>query len=226
MAKILVVEDERRLAETVKRGLEREGFAVDLAFDGADGAWLARESRYDALVLDMMLPGMSGLDICEQLRAADDHTPVLMLTARDGPRDIAGALDAGADDYLVKPFAFVVLVARLRALLRRRGEQRSPVVTVGSLVVDTAARRCQRGGDAIELTAREFAVLEYLASRPDQVVSKLDIIEGVWDFAFEGDPNIVEVYIRRLRRKIDEPYGAHTIQTVRGAGYRLDAAGA
>lgn len=225
MTRILVVEDEKRLAAAIKRGLVAEGFAVDIALDGAEGQWLAEQGVYDAVLLDIMLPERSGYEVCANLRAARNWTPILMLTARDGARDEVRSLDTGADDYLAKPFSFMVLLARIRALLRRPGGERPAVLQSGGLHLDPAARRVQRDGTAIDLTTREFAVLEFLMRRAGDVVSKADILDHVWDFAFEGDPNIVEVYIRRLRRKIDEPFGRRSIDTVRGAGYRLSGDG-
>ncbi|WJL94137.1 response regulator transcription factor [Microbacterium sp. ET2] len=223
--RILVVDDEVRLADGVRRGLEAEGFAVDVAHNGVDGLWRARNARYDAIVLDLMMPGMSGWKVCEALRAEENWTPVLMLTAKDGEWDQVEAFDTGGDDYVTKPFSFAVLVARLRALIRRGGVERPVVWEAGDLRVDSSARRVWRGETAIELTAREFSVLEYLIRRRGQVVSKRDLIAGVWDDDFDGDPNIVEVYVGHLRRKLDRPFGRETIETVRGAGYRLAADG-
>ncbi|MGZ4691488.1 MAG: response regulator transcription factor [Acidimicrobiia bacterium] len=220
--KILVVEDDKRLAATLKRGLEQEGYAVDIALNGTDGQWLATEQHYDAIVLDVMLPGINGFRICGNLREADDWTPILMLTAKRGEYDEAEALDTGADDFLSKPFSFVVLLARLRALVRRGRSERPAVIEVGDLRLDPAAHRCFRAGVEIALSPREFAVLEYLAHRAGSAVSKRELLEHVWDFAFEGDDNIVEVYVRRLRQKIDEPFQRSTILTVRGVGYRID----
>ncbi|WP_285564678.1 response regulator transcription factor [Streptomyces sp. RTGN2] len=217
--RLLIVEDEKRLAVSLARGLTAEGFAVDVVHDGLEGLHRASEGAYDLVVLDIMLPGMNGYRVCAALRTAGHEVPILMLTAKDGEYDEAEGLDTGADDYLTKPFSYVVLVARIRALLRRRGGSGSPVVTVGSLRMDTAARRVHLGDDEIALTAKEFAVLEQLALRAGQVVSKADILEHVWDFAYDGDPNIVEVYVSALRRKL----GAAAIRTVRGAGYRLEA---
>lgn len=221
--RILLVEDDTDLALAVKRGLEHEGFAVDVAGDGTDGLWLATENPYDALVLDIMLPGLHGDELCARLRAADNWVPVLMLTAKDGELDEARALDAGADDYLSKPFSYVVLVARLRALLRRGRRTRPLVLTVGDLTLDPAAHRVARGGQPIELTPRQFALLELLMTRRGEVLSKATILDHVWDFAFDGDPNIVEVYVRQLRLRVDEPFGRNSLRTVRGVGYRLDA---
>ncbi|MEE4494629.1 response regulator transcription factor [Streptomyces sp. NBC_00464] len=217
--RLLIVEDEKRLAISLARGLTAEGFAVDVVHDGLEGLHRASDGAYDLVVLDIMLPGMNGYRVCAALRAAGHEVPILMLTAKDGEYDEAEGLDTGADDYLTKPFSYVVLVARVRALLRRRGGSASPVVTVGTLRMDTAARRVHLGEDEITLTAKEFAVLEQFALRAGQVVSKADILEHVWDFAYDGDPNIVEVYVSALRRKL----GAASIRTVRGAGYRLEA---
>ncbi|QEU91762.1 response regulator transcription factor [Streptomyces kanamyceticus] len=218
--RLLIVEDEKRLALSLAKGLTAEGYAVDVVHDGIDGLHRASEGTYDLVVLDIMLPGMNGYRICAMLRAAGHDVPILMLTAKDGEYDEAEGLDTGADDYLTKPFSYVVLVARVKALLRRRGSGGpSPVHTLGDLKVDTAARRVFRGDDEVTLTTKEFAVLEQLVTRAGEVVSKGDILEHVWDFAYEGDPNIVEVYISTLRRKL----GAALIKTVRGAGYRLEA---
>lgn len=219
--RILVVEDDEHLAGSVRRGLEAEGFAVDVALDGDDGLWRATDAAYDAIVLDLMLPGTNGFRVCRALRAAGCWTPILILTAKTGELDEAEALDTGADDFLSKPFSFVVLVARLRALLRRGRTERPAVLEVGDLRVDVAAHRVWRGDVEVGLTHRQLAVLEVLARRHGETVSKAEILDSVWDFAYEGDPNIVEVYIRHLRRKLDEPFGLHTIETVRGAGYRL-----
>jgi DNA-binding response OmpR family regulator len=219
--RILVVEDERLLAGALKRGLEAEGYAVDVAPDGQEGLWRAREQSYDAMVLDIMLPGMNGFQICATLREEDNWTPILMLTAKDGEYDEAEALDTGADDFLSKPFSYVVLLAHLRALMRRGVRQRPAVLAVGDLRLDPASRSVDRGGEPLRLTAREFAVLEYLMRHPGEVVSKADLLEHVWDFGYDGDPNVVEVYVGYLRRKIDAPFGRHTIETARGAGYRL-----
>lgn len=219
--RILVVEDEPKTAAAIRRGLVAEGYAVDIAPDGAEGLWLAQENPYDALILDVMLPELSGYELCARLREAGDWTPILMLTAKDGDLDEAHALDTGADDFLTKPFSFVVLLARVRALLRRGGAERPAVLECGELRLDPAAHRCWRGEAEVSLTAREFAVLEHLLRHAGDVVSKSAILENVWDFNFDGDPNIVEVYIRHLRKKIDEPFATRMIETVRGAGYRL-----
>lgn len=220
-----MVEDEKRLAAALKRGLEQEGFAVDVALDGTHGDWMASENSYDAILLDIMLPGVNGYQLCARLRERGDWAPILMLTAKDGEYDEAEALDTGADDYLSKPFSFVVLVARLRALLRRGAAARPVVLRCGELTLDPATRRCARGGTPIELTAREFAVLEYLMRRAGQVVTKTEIIDHVWDFGFDGDANVVEVHLSALRRKVDKPFGAASIETLRGSGYRMAAPG-
>lgn len=219
--RILVVEDEPRVADALKRGLTAEGYAVDVVGDGAQGRWMATEHPYDLVILDIMLPGMSGYEVCAALRAANIWTPILMLTARTGELSETHALDLGADDYLTKPFSFMVLLARVRALTRRGPSDRPTMLQVGDLRADPAAHRCWRGDIEIELTAREFAVTHYLMRHPGDVVSKAAILENVWDSEFDGDPNIVEVYVSHLRRKLDEPFGRHSIQTVRGAGYRL-----
>ncbi|MDJ0768454.1 MAG: response regulator transcription factor [Ilumatobacter sp.] len=218
--KLLVIEDDVKTAASLQRGLEAEGYRVELAHDGHDGLWMATEGAYDAIVLDIMLPGMNGYRICHELRARHLWTPILMLTAKDGEYDEAEGLDTGADDYLVKPFSFAVLLARLRALLRRPAEPPAPL-EVGDLRIEPGPRRVWRGETEIELTARQFDVLEYLVRRAGDVHSKADILAGVWSHDFDGDPNIVEVYVKRLRRAIDEPFARHSIETVRGAGYRL-----
>ena len=221
--RVLVVEDEAALAEGVRRGLEAEGFATDVAANGVDGLWMATEHAYDAIVLDILLPGMNGYKVCAQLRAAGVWTPILMLTAKDGEFDEAEALDTGADDYVTKPFSHVALVARLRALIRRGGQERPAVLAAGDLRLDPAERRAWRGDVELSLTARELSLLEYLLRREGVVCSKTDIVEHVWDGSFDGDLNIVEVYIGHLRAKIDRPFGRSSIQTVRGAGYRVIA---
>jgi DNA-binding response OmpR family regulator len=219
---VLVVEDERRLAAAVKRGLEASGFAVDIAYDGVTGLHLAREGGYDGVVLDIMLPGMSGYRVCEQLRTEENWVPVLFLSAKDGEYDQADGLDLGADDYLTKPFSYVVLAARLRALLRRGAAPRPAVLRAGDLSLDPASRTVQRGAACLELTAREFSLLEYLMRHCGAVVSKAELLAHVWDDPDEiADLNVVEVYIGYLRRKIDVPFGRKAVQTVRGAGYLL-----
>jgi len=222
--RVLVVEDEVGLAETIREGLGAEGFTVDLAHDGVDGLWMATESphgAYDAVMLDIMLPKLSGYEVCRRLRRREVWTPVLMLTAKDGDYDQADALDLGADDYLIKPFAFVVLIARLRALIRRGAPERPAILTAGDLTLDPSERRVQRAGADVAVTPREFALLEFLIRNRGRAVTKTAIIENVWDANFNGDPNIVEVYVGYLRRKIDHPFGRAAIETVRGAGYRL-----
>jgi two-component system OmpR family response regulator len=223
--RVLVVEDEKRLAAGLRKGLEAEGFAVDVALDGTDGLWMAREHPYDMILLDIMLPGVNGFRICSALREDRNWTPILMLTAKDGEFDEAEALDSGADDYLTKPFSYVVLVARIRALLRRGVRQRPAVLEAGDLRLDPAVRRASRAEIELELTSRETSLLEFLLRRRGEVVSKREILEHVWDYDFEGDPNIVEVYIRRLRNKLDRPFARAAIETIRGAGYRLAADG-
>ena len=223
--RVLVVEDEKRLAAGLKKGLEAEGFATDVALNGTDGLWMAREHPFDAIVLDIMLPGINGYRVCATLREEGIWTPILMLTAKDGEFDQAEALDTGADDYVTKPFYHVVLVARLRALIRRGAGERPAVLEAGDLRFDPGARRTSRGDADVELTAREMALLEFLLRRKGDVVSKTDIVEHVWDYDFEGDLNIVEVYVRHLRNKLDRPFGRTAIETVRGAGYRLDPDG-
>jgi two-component system OmpR family response regulator len=220
--KVLVVEDNKKIAAAVKRGLDAEGFSVEVSFDGDDGLWRATEHHYDLLIVDLMLPGRDGYEICRMLRQQGDWTPILVLTARDGEMDQTRALDTGADDYLVKPFSFPLLVAHVRALLRRMSGT-APPIEVGDLRLDPSRHRCWRGTTEIRLTAREFSVLEFLVRRAGQVSPKFEILRGVWEYDFNGDPNIVEVYIRRLRRKVDEPFGRHDIETVRGVGYRLAA---
>jgi two-component system, OmpR family, response regulator len=221
--KLLLIEDDKKIATSVKRGLEAEGYTVDVAFDGTDGLWMATEGTYDLIVLDIMLPGRNGYQICADLRDSGDWTPILVLTAKDGDLDEAEALDTGADDYLVKPFSFPVLVARIRALLRRATGRNPAPLQVGDLRIDPGERRVWRDGVEITLTSRQFEVLEFLVRRAGQVLSKEDILAGVWSHDFDGDPNIVEVYVSRLRRLVDEPFGRQSIQTVRGAGYRLGA---
>jgi DNA-binding response OmpR family regulator len=223
--KLLLIEDDKKIATAIKRGLEAEGFSVEVSFDGDDGLWRATEGTYDLIVLDIMLPGRNGYRICADLREAGDWTPILMLTAKDGDLDEAEALDTGADDYLTKPFSFPVLVARVRALLRRAAGRNPSPVEVGDVRIDPGARRAWRAADELVLTAREFDILEFLVRRAGQVLSKREILDGVWEHDFDGDPNIVEVYIARLRRKIDDPYVGRTIETVRGAGYRMTADG-
>ncbi len=215
--RVLVVEDEVRQAAALKRGLEAEGLAVDVASNGTDGLWLATEQPYDVIVLDVMLPGLNGFRVCAELRAKQIWTPVLMLTAKDGDLDEAEALDTGADDFLSKPFSYVVLVARIRALLRRGGAARPVVLNVGDVQLDVGSRACIVNEEPVELTPREFAVVEYLMRREGEVVPKSEILGHVWDFAFDGADNVVEVHVSALRRKL----GKSAIETVRGAGYRM-----
>ena len=224
--KILLMEDDKKIATVIKRGLDAEGFTVDVAFDGEDGLWLATEGGYDLILLDIMLPGRNGFLVCADLRARDIWTPIIMLTAKDGDLDEAEALDAGADDYLTKPFSFPVLVARVRSMLRRVGGRSAPApADAGDLRIDPLGRRVWRGEHEITLTARQFDVLEFLIRRAGQVVTKQEILNGVWQYDFDGDLNIVEVYIRRLRSAIDDPFDRRSIETIRGAGYRLAADG-
>jgi two-component system OmpR family response regulator len=221
--RLLIVEDEARLASALQRGLANEGFTVEVAHTGPDGLHAAQEGDFDALILDIMLPGMSGYRIIEILRAEENWVPILMLTAKDGEYDEADALDLGADDYLTKPFSFVVLLARIRALLRRGVTPRPASLRVDDLVLDPAAHRVARGDTPIELTPREFSLLEFLMRRAGDAVSKADILHHVWDANYDGDANVVEVYVGYLRRKIDVPFDLQSLQTVRGAGYRLTA---
>ncbi|MEA2931463.1 MAG: hypothetical protein QOI56_248 [Actinomycetota bacterium] len=223
--RILMIEDDRHLAASLRRGLRADGFAVDIAGDGPEGLWMAKEGTYDAIVCDIMLPGMSGYKVCAELRSAGDWTPMLMLTAKDGELDEAEALDTGADDFLTKPFSYVVLLARLRALLRRGGHERPAVLHAGDLRLDPAAHRAWRGDTQVPLSPRQFSLLEFFMRRAGEALSKTEIVDHVWDFAFEGDPNIVEVYVGQLRRKIDEPFGRNAIETIRLVGYRLDPDG-
>ena len=219
--RVLVVEDEVGTADAIRRGLIAEGFDVDMVHDGQDGLWQAREGSYQAILLDILLPGMNGYEVCRQLRAEGIFTPILMLTAKSGEYDEAEALDIGADDFLSKPFSFVVLVARLRALVRRSGDRQDAVLRVDDLKLDPAGRRCVRAGTDVELTPREFALLEALMRRQGDVVPKQELIDEVWGYEFDGDPNVVEVYVGYLRRKLDRPFGRENIRTVRGVGYRL-----
>ncbi|WP_423919910.1 response regulator transcription factor [Frigoribacterium sp. 2-23] len=223
--RVLVVDDQAALAEGLRVGLEAEGMAVDVASNGVDALWRTREGSYDVVVLDIMLPGMSGYAVCRSMRGGGDWTPVIMLTAKDGDWDQVEALDTGADDYLTKPFSFAVLLARLRALVRRGARERPVVLEAGDLRLDPAARRVYRGDQPVELTSREFAVLEFLMRNAGRVVTKREVLDGVWNDDFEGDPNIVEVYVRHLRNKVDRPFGRESIVTMRGAGYRLEARG-
>jgi two-component system OmpR family response regulator len=217
----LVVEDGSKMAALLRRGLQEEGFAVDVAATGEDGSWLGAENDYDVILLDVMLPDVDGFEVCRRLRAADRWAPILMLTARDGVQDRVAGLDAGADDYLTKPFSFDELLARVRALLRRGPSERPPVLAVGDLVLDPATRRVSRDDDEIDLTPKEFGLLELFLRHPGEVLSRTRILEHVWDFAYDGDSNVVDVYVRYLREKVDRPFGRRSIETVRGVGYRL-----
>ena len=226
MGKVLIVEDEAALADGVARGLKAEGFEVDIAYDGLTGMEKARQEDIDVVVLDIMLPGLNGYRVCRALREEGVGTPILMLTAKSGEYDEAEALDTGADDFLSKPFSFVVLVARIRALMRRSADGRAQPLVIGDLVLDPLARTCRRGETDIPLTTREYELLEALMRKPGQVVAKQELLEHVWGAGFEGDPNVVEVYVGYLRRKIDRPFDRSDIETVRGVGYRIvDGAG-
>jgi two-component system, OmpR family, response regulator len=217
----LVVEDESKMAALLRRGLQEEGYAVDVAATGEDGAWLGNENDYDVILMDAMLPDIDGFEVCRRLRAAGRWSPVLMLTARDGVQDRVAGLDAGADDYLTKPFSFDELFARIRALLRRGPSERPTILAAGDLELDPAKRRVTRGTAAIDLTPKEFAMLELFLRHPGQALTRTRILEHVWDFAYEGDSNVVDVYVRYLREKVDRPFGRRSIETVRGVGYRL-----
>ena len=219
--RVLVVEDEPGLAEGLRKGLEVEGFATDVAVTGTDGLWMAREHPYDAIVLDIMLPGLNGYRVCAALRDEGVWAPILMLTAKDGEFDEAEALDTGADDYVTKPFSYVALVARIRALIRRGAAERPAILQAGDLRFNPGTRRAFRGDTELTLTSREAALLEFLLRHVGSVVSKTEIIDHVWEGEFDGSLNIVEVYVRHLRNKVDRPFGRAAIQTVRGAGYRL-----
>ncbi|MDJ0355541.1 response regulator transcription factor [Paenarthrobacter sp. PH39-S1] len=221
--RVLLVDDEKLLAETIRRGLTGEGFVVDVVHDGISGLWAATENPYDVVVLDLMLPGKHGYAVLKELRERQIWTPVMMLTAKDGEYDQTDAFDLGADDYLTKPFSFLVLVARLRALIRRGAPERPVTLTVGTLLLDPLKRSVSRDGTQIALTAREFGLLLFLMRHPDEVVSKAEILDNVWDPMFDGGDNVVEVYIGYLRRKIDVPFGLSTLSTVRGMGYRLSS---
>jgi two-component system OmpR family response regulator len=221
--RVLLVEDEKLLAETVRRGLIGEGFVVDVVHDGVSGLWAATENPYDVVLLDLMLPVKHGYAVLKDLRERQIWTPVMMLTAKDGEYDQTDAFDLGADDYLTKPFSFLVLVTRLRALIRRGAPERPVNLTVGSLRLDPLRRSASRNGTRITLTAREFGLLQFLMRHPGEVVSKAEILDNVWDPLFEGGDNVVEVYIGYLRKKVDVPFGLSTVRTVRGMGYQLSA---
>jgi DNA-binding response OmpR family regulator len=219
--RILVVDDDRRLTAVIKRGLLEEAYAVDLAYDGEEGEYMAEVNPYDLIILDIMLPGKDGIEVCRELRTKKVNTPILMLTAKDTVEDRVKGLDTGADDYLVKPFAFNELLARVRAMLRREGMSKSPELHVGDLMLNTLTRQVWRGQRAIELTTKEYVILEYFMRHPNVVVTRTMIEEHAWDYDFDSLSNLVDVYIRRLRRKIDGEGEDSLIQTVRGAGYRL-----
>jgi two-component system OmpR family response regulator len=224
--RVLIVEDEVKLARLLRRGLAEEGHAADVASTGEDALWMARATAYDAIVLDLMLPGVGGIEVCRRLRGDGVWSPVLMLTARDDVEDRVAGLDAGADDYVRKPFAFAEVLARLRALARRGAVERPAVLAVDDLVLDPATRDVRRGGVPIDLSAKEFALLETFMRRPGRVLSRLDLLEHAWDYDYENRSNVIDVYVRYLREKIDRPFGCDSIQTVRGVGYRLRTEGA
>jgi two-component system OmpR family response regulator len=219
--RVLIVEDEPKLAALLRRGLRKEGMAVDLAAQGEEAVWKAESTEYDAIVLDLMLPGIDGLEVCRRIREAGVWSPVLMLTARDAVRDRVAGLDSGADDYLTKPFSYAELLARLRALIRRGAAARPTELVVGSLRLDPARRHVWRDGTEIELSAKEFALLETFMRRPGEVLSRFELLEHAWDYEYENRSNVVDSFVRFLRRKIDKPFGVESIETVRGAGYRL-----
>jgi two-component system, OmpR family, response regulator len=219
--RVLVVDDEQKMSALIARALREEGHAADTAASGADALWMASAVPYDAVVLDVMMPELDGFEVLRRLRAASNWTPVLLLTARDAVADRVGGLDAGADDYLTKPFSFDELLARLRAIARRSPVERPTVIEVGDLKLDPAARRAWRGNEELRLSAREFTILEIFMRRPGQAVTRLQLLEGAWDMAFESRSNITDVYIRYLREKVDRPFGRESIETVRGVGYRL-----
>jgi two-component system OmpR family response regulator len=221
--RVLVVEDERKLGELLRRGLGEEGYAADLADRGEEALWMVKAVDYDVIVLDVMLPGADGFEICRRMRGSGVWAPVLMLTARDAVDDRVSGLDAGADDYLTKPFAFEELLARLRALTRRAPAERPPVLEVGDLRLDPAAHRAWRADHELELSAKEFALLELFMRRPGMTLSRTQLLDGAWDIAFESRSNVIDVYVRYLREKIDRPFGRHSIETIRGVGYRLCA---
>jgi two-component system OmpR family response regulator len=221
--RVLIVEDEVKMAGLIRRGMREEGLAADVAIKGEDAIWMAGSTAYDAIVLDLMLPGIDGFETCRRLRAEGVRAPVLMLTARDAVADRIAGLDGGADDYLTKPFSFAELLARLRALTRRGAIERPAVLEVGDLRLDPATRRVSRSGEEIELSAKEFALLEAFMRRPGEVLSRLALLEAAWDMNYENRSNIVDVYVRYLRQKVDRPFGQRSIETVRGAGYRLRA---
>jgi two-component system OmpR family response regulator len=224
--RVLIVEDDVKMAGLLRRGLLGEGLAADVANVGDDALWMARATEYDAIVLDVMLPGMDGFELCRRLREAGQWSPVLMLTARDAVEDRVAGLDAGADDYLVKPFSFAELHARLRSLARRPPLERPAILEVGDLSLDPGTRQVWRGRQEIQLSAKEFALLETFMRRPGEVLSRYQLLEHCWDYTYENRSNVVDVYVRYLREKIDRPFGRDSLETVRGAGYRLRRDGA
>jgi two-component system OmpR family response regulator len=221
--RVLIVEDEPKMAGLINRGLVQEGMAVDVASTGEDAVWMGQATEYDGIVLDVMLPGIDGFEVCGKLREAGVWSPILMLTARDDVRDRIAGLDSGADDYLTKPFSYAELLARLRALFRRGRTERPVELRVDDLRLDPATRRAWRGDVEVELSPKEFAILETFMRRPGEVLSRFQLLEHAWDYAYENRSNVVDVYVRYLREKVDRPFGASSIQTVRGAGYRLAA---
>jgi two-component system OmpR family response regulator len=219
--RVLIVEDEVKMASLIRRGLRKEGIAADVAIKGEDALWMAEATEYDAIVLDVMLPGIDGFEVCRHLRSNGMWAPILMLTARDSVRDRVAGLDTGADDYLTKPFSYAELLARLRALVRRGPVERPTELVVGDLRLDPASRQVWRGEEEIALSAKEFAILETFMRRPGEVMSRFALLEHAWDYDYENKSNVVDSYVRFLRQKIDKPFGANSIETVRGAGYRL-----
>ena len=219
--RVLVVEDSPKMASLLRRGLTEEGYAVDVVSNGVDAVWLATEQSFDAIVLDVVLPDIDGFEVCRRLRRSARWAPLLMLTARDDVADRVRGLDAGADDYLTKPFAFEELFARVRSLVRRGPRERSPILEIGDLVLDPAEHSVRRGSEPLNLTPKEFALLQYFMRHPGEALARPRLLEHVWDFAFDGDPNIVDVYVGYLRDKIDRPFGRASIETIRGVGYRL-----
>jgi two-component system OmpR family response regulator len=219
--RILIVEDESKLANLLRRGFAKEGMAADIAGDGEEALWKAEATDYDAIVLDLMLPGVDGFEVCRRLRAAEVWAPILMLTARDAVEDRVKGLDRGADDYLTKPFSYAELLARLRALVRRGKSERPTVIEIGELRLEPATRRVWRGEREIELSPKEFSLLETFMRRPGEVLSRFQLLEHAWDYDYENRSNVVDAYVRLLRRKIDKPFGVESLETVRGAGYRL-----
>ncbi len=219
--RLLVVEDSPKMASLLRRGLTEEGYAVDVVGNGVDAVWMATEQAFDVIVLDVVLPDIDGFEVCRRLRSERSWAPILMLTARDDVSDRVRGLDAGADDYLTKPFAFEELFARVRSLVRRGPGERPPILTVGDLVLDPAEHSVRRGSTPVNLTPKEFALLHYLLQHPGEALTRSRLLEHVWDFAFDGDPNIVDVYVGYLRDKIDRPFGRVSLETIRGVGYRL-----